>query len=142
MSVEALTENSSADISVNSPARKSTRKPSVKEANPNAGTQGVAAKKSGLKKLDSETVKLLTQLRERANRKEFGRKVRDNEIIHLALTLVEPQHIEHLKDQTYSEQDRLRFAHLEYQKVHGKTGFDQFIGKLIRGEVQAISIRP
>lgn len=138
MSDSALAENSGHDTQETPPVRKTSRKSSVKEASQIAPVQGGSIKKSGLKKLDVDTVKLLAQLRERANRKEFGRKVRDNEIIYLALTLLEAKHIEDLKDQTYSEQDRLRFAHLEYQKAHGRISLDQFIGKLIRGEIQTL----
>ena len=138
MSDSALAENSGHDTQVTPPVRKTSRKSSIKEASQIAPVQVGSIKKSGLKKLDVDTVKLLTQLRERANRKEFGRKVRDNEIIYLALTLLEAKHIEDLKDQTYSEQDRLRFAHLEYQKAHGRISLDQFIGKLIRGEIQTL----
>ncbi len=138
MSDSALAENSGHDTQETPPVRKPSRKSSVKEASQITPVSGGSAKKSGLKKLDVDTVKLLAQLRERANRKEFGRKVRDNEIIYLALTLLEAKHIEDLKEQTYSEQDRLRFAHLEYQKAHGRISLDQFIGKLIRGEIQTL----
>lgn len=92
-------------------------------------------KQSALKKIDPECAKLLSAIKDKANKKEFGRKIRDTEIIQLALGLIENKHIEALQEATYSEQDRLKFAHMEFQKSYGKISLDQFIGKLLRGEV-------
>lgn len=102
-------------------------------------TQQVSAKKKNLtKKLDVETGKLLQQLREKVNKKSFGRKVRDNEILYLALTLVTPEHLVKLQENTLSEKDRLNMAHEEYVKNHGRISMDQFIGLLIRGEISPL----
>ncbi|HRK07542.1 MAG TPA: hypothetical protein PLZ57_07210 [Pseudobdellovibrionaceae bacterium] len=89
-----------------------------------------------LKKIDAETARHLSQLKERANKKLFGRKVRDAELIALGLKLVEQRHLAELQERTYSEKDRLAIAHDDYQKANGKITLDQFIGRLIRGEVQ------
>ena len=94
------------------------------------------SRKTCLKKIDLETSKVLNQLRERANKKPFGRKVRDAELIALGLKLVEQRHLAELQEQTYSEKDRLAMAHDDYQKANGKISLDQFIGRLIRGEIQ------
>jgi hypothetical protein len=93
-------------------------------------------KQVSLKKLDADTAKVLFALKEKANKKDLGRKVRDSEIIHLGLSLIELSHLEGLRESTYSEQDRLKLAHQEYQKQNGKLTLDQFIGKLLKGEIQ------
>lgn len=95
-----------------------------------------AKRQTCLKKIDLETSRVLNQLRERANKKPFGRKVRDAELIALGLKLVEQRHLVELQEQTYSEKDRLAMAHDDYQKANGKISLDQFIGRLIRGEIQ------
>lgn len=95
-----------------------------------------AKRQTCLKKIDLETARLLNQLKDRANKKPFGRKVRDAELISLGLKLVEQRHLAELQEQTYSEKDRLAMAHDEYQKQNGKITLDQFIGRLIRGEIQ------
>ncbi|MBK7892172.1 MAG: hypothetical protein IPJ84_15415 [Bdellovibrionales bacterium] len=95
-----------------------------------------AKRQTCLKKIDLETARLLNQLKDRANKKPFGRKVRDAELIALGLKLVEQRHLAELQEQTYSEKDRLAMAHDEYQKQNGKITLDQFIGRLIRGEIQ------
>ena len=88
-----------------------------------------------LKKLDADTAKLLGQLKDKTNKKVFGRKVRDSEIIAIALKQITSEHIRFLQEETYSQKDRLALAHEEYQKDHGKLSLDQFIGKLLKGEL-------
>lgn len=102
-----------------------------------AATPPVSNKKVSLKKLNADTTKLLAGLREKANKKDLGRKVRDSELIHLGLTKITSDDLENLKEATYSEQDRLKMAHEAYQKAHGKLTLDQFIGKLLKGEIQS-----
>jgi hypothetical protein len=93
--------------------------------------------KSTMKKLDPASAKLLAQLKEKANKKEFGRKVLEKEILALALRMVEEEHIKELQAQSLTERDRLAIAHNEYQKVHGKITLDQFIGKLVDRELES-----
>ncbi|RYZ77682.1 MAG: hypothetical protein EOP05_00865, partial [Proteobacteria bacterium] len=75
----------------------------------------VAKASPAIKKLDPEAAKLLLTLREKANKKQFGRKVRESEIILLALKLVKSDHIDELQEATYSEKDRLEMVHAQYQ---------------------------
>ncbi len=88
-----------------------------------------------LKKIDPETAKVLSQLREKANKKPFGRTIKDSEILACAIRLIQPEHIKELQEASYSEQDRLKMAHEDFQRKHGKITLDQFIGKLLRGEI-------
>ena len=91
--------------------------------------------KSTMKKLDLAGAKILSHLKEKANKKEFGRKVLEKEILSLAIRLVSDEHLKELQLQSYSERDRLSIAHDEYQRGHGKITLDQFIGKLLKGEI-------
>lgn len=90
-----------------------------------------------LKKLDLESAKLLASLKEKANKKTYGRKIKDAEIIAKALALVESQHIQELQETTLSEKDRLHIAHEDFIKQHGKISLDQFIGRLLKGDIRA-----
>ncbi len=92
-------------------------------------------KKNVLKKLDLESVKLLASLKDKANKKAYGRKVRDSEVIAKGLSLIEQQHLVELQEITLSEKDRLYMAHEEYSKQNGKVSLDQFIGRLLKGEI-------
>lgn len=106
-----------------------------------ASNDGATRKKTApkrltaLKKVDAETSKLLQQLKEKANKKPYGRKVTDAEILGVAVRLVTPEHLRQLQDATYSEQERLQMVHDDFQKTNGKISLDQFIGKLLRGEI-------
>ena len=71
-------------------------------------------RKNVLKKLDLESAKMLTSLKDKANKKTYGRKIRDGEIIAKALGLMGAQHIEELQESTLSEKDRLHIAHEEF----------------------------
>ncbi len=96
----------------------------------------VTKKKTVLKKLDPESARILQALKEKANKKIFGRKVRDAEIIEVALRLVTDEQINTLQEKTFSEKDRLSIAHADFVKSHGKITLDQFIGKLLKGELK------
>ena len=96
-------------------------------------------KKNVLKKLDLETAKLLQSLKDKANKKNYGRKIRDSEILAKALTLVDHSHLNELQQETLSEKDRLHMAHENFQKSNGKITLDQFIGKLLKGEINQVT---
>lgn len=90
-----------------------------------------------LKKVDLETAKQIQQFKDRVNKKNFGRKVKDSEVLALAVSLLGTEHIRGLQESTYSEKDRLSMVHEDYQKANGRISLDQFIGKILRGEIQA-----
>ena len=92
-------------------------------------------KVSVLKKLDPDTGKTLKQLKDKINKKSFGRNIKDSEIISLSLSLIGPEHISKLQETSFSEKDRLHIAHEEYVKENGRITLDQFIGMLIRGQI-------
>ena len=95
------------------------------------------SKKAGLsKKLDIETAKLLEGIREKINKKSYGRKIREASIIAHAVKLITPEDIQKLQESTLTEKDRLLMAHEDWCKENGKITIDQFIGKLIRGEIR------
>ena len=91
--------------------------------------------KSVVKKIDQAAGKLLSQLKEKVNKKERGRKIRESQILALGLKLIRDEHILELQQQSFSERDRLMEAHAKYQKSHGKLSLDEFIGKLLKGEI-------
>ncbi len=95
-----------------------------------------AKRQATVKKVDLETSRLIQQMKDKANRKPYGRKVKDSEILALAVRLLTPEHIKELQEATLSERDRLQMVHEDYQKAHGKISMDQFLGKLLRGEIK------
>jgi len=93
---------------------------------------------SRVKKLDPETAKLLAGIRDKVNKKDHGRKVKDADILAKALGLLTSTHIQELQAQTYSQKDHLQMAFESYQKQNGKLTMDDFLGKLMRGEIQKV----
>jgi hypothetical protein len=88
-----------------------------------------------LKKIDADTAKQLKQIKDKANKKQFGRNVRDSEVLSMAVGMITDAEIKLLQEATYSEKDRLHIAHSEYISRNGKITLDDFIGKLLRGEI-------
>lgn len=96
----------------------------------------VVKKKQVLKKLDPDTTRLLQSIKDKINRKTHGRKIKDVEIILKGLSLITAEHIAELQSRTLSERDHLNIAHESFQKSNGKLSLDQFIGKLLKGEIR------
>lgn len=92
-------------------------------------------RKNVLKKLDPETAKLLQALKDKANKKSYGRKVADSAILAKALSLMDANHIQELQELSLSEKDKLHIAHESFQKQNGKISLDQFIGKLLKANL-------
>lgn len=93
-------------------------------------------KQSTIKKLDPDTLKLLSSLKEKANKKSFGRKIKDSEIIFAGLKLVTTAEIRALQENSYQEKDLLGICHEDYMKsTSSKLSVDQYLGKLLRGEI-------
>lgn len=92
-------------------------------------------KTSLVKKLDQDTAKLLGQIKDKVNRKDFGRKIRDNEIIAQSLRLITSDHIKSLQENSYTGLDRIKMLHDDYQKKHGKITYEQFLLKMYHGEI-------
>lgn len=93
---------------------------------------------AAIKKIGPDSAKLLMQLKEKANKKDFGRKVHDKDILALGLKLIGDEHIKELQAGTLTERDKLTMAHEDFQKANGKLTLDQFIGRLLRGEIKNI----
>ena len=93
-------------------------------------------KKIGLvKKLDPAAAKLLFNLTEKANKKDYGRRVQEREIIQLALVQVTDEHIKEIQKTTLTGEDQVKIAHLEFLKTNPRVSLDQFLIRLVRGEI-------
>jgi len=90
-----------------------------------------------VKKIDQDSARLFEQIKDRINKKQYGRKIKDFEIMAVAIKQITAEHIKELQAQTFSEKDNLAIAHDEYQKANGKISLDQFIGKLLKGQINS-----
>ena len=73
----------------------------------------------------------------RANKKDFGKKVRVDELIALAVSLVTPEHIQQLQEGSLSNADRLERDYRAYVAEHGHVSKDVYLGKRLSGEIAA-----
>jgi hypothetical protein len=71
----------------------------------------------------------------RINKKDFGRKVRTDELIALAISLVTPEHISELQDASLSNADRFEQDYRAFISTHGPITKDAYLGKRLNGEI-------
>ena len=86
-------------------------------------------------RLSFATKKQLDVLLEKANKKSFGKKVKPTDLIELALTLVDDQHLESLKQSSLSNLDRLEMLYDQFSKENPGVTKDEIIGQLLSGEL-------
>jgi len=79
---------------------------------------------------------LLQELMGKANKKEFGRKIKQNEIVFAGLRLVELIHLKELQENSLSNADRMELVYRDHVKQFGDISKDKFIGKLMCGEIK------
>lgn len=75
----------------------------------------------------------------RINKKDFGRKVRPDEFIALAVSLVTPEHIVKLQESSLSNADRLDRDYKAFIAKNGPMPKDEYLGKRLTGEITSNS---
>jgi len=69
------------------------------------------------------------------NKKDFGKRVRPDAVIDLALSLVGGAEIEQLRQASMSNADRFEAAYRRYAAKQAGTSKDEFLGLLLAGKV-------
>ncbi len=80
--------------------------------------------------------RVLTELA-KANKKDFGKNVRADEFIALAVSLVTPEHITRLQESSLSNADRLDRDYKAFVSINGPMSKDEYLGKRLSGEIPA-----
>jgi hypothetical protein len=65
------------------------------------------------------------------NRKDFGRKVRTDSYIKLAISKLTESDFKALQNESLTQADRLELKYRDHVKKHGQVSKDQFIGILL-----------
>ncbi len=73
---------------------------------------------------------------ERINKKDLGRRIRAEDYLGLALSLVTDDHLEQLREASLTNADRLERDFREYVAQHGPITRDEYLGKRLTGELQ------
>ena len=87
-----------------------------------------------------ETRKKILHELAKANKKDFGRKLRAEDLIAVAITLVQPEHIKQLQEATLSNADRFDQQYRDYVKQHGATTKDEFLGRILSTGVATANV--
>ena len=74
-----------------------------------------------------------------SNEKEFGRRVKADDLISFALDLVTDAHIQSLRDASLSNADRLEILFQQHRRKRKTLTKDQFIGLLISGKLETVN---
>lgn len=85
-------------------------------------------------RVSSSTQKLLTQVLLKLNKKSFGRRVRIDPLLQLALSKLVDADLKFLQEQSLSNADRLEMNYREYVKKNGPLSKDEFLGILLKAE--------
>lgn len=81
----------------------------------------------------SKTVqKKLTSLLTKANKKDYGKRVKADALIGIALEQITDNHIKSLQQESLSNADLLEMKYREHVKQNGKISKDEFYGLLLK----------
>lgn len=91
----------------------------------NAATVGLRVKRETKKRIQADLAKI--------NKKDFGKRVRCDELIGTALSLLTDQHIKELQDGSMTNADRFEVQYRDYVKKNGAVSKDEYLGKILAG---------
>lgn len=74
---------------------------------------------------------------ETLNKKDFGKRVRAEDYLSLALSLVTPEHLDQLREASLTNADRLERDFRAYTTKNGPITKDEYLGKRLAGEIPA-----
>lgn len=83
-----------------------------------------------------ETRRKVLQDLAKLNRKDFGRRLRADEYVALAISKLTPEDMTKLVEGSLSNQDRLERGFKAYIAKNGPVTKDDFIGKIMSGEIR------
>lgn len=96
---------------------------SIKTKAPNVSTVGLRVKRETKRRVMQDLAKI--------NKKDFGKRIKADDLIGLALGLVQEQHLNQLQESSLSNSDRLTLQHRAYVRQHGNITKDDFLGLVL-----------
>ena len=88
-------------------------------------------------RVGKETSRRLAAELAKVNKKDFGKHVRLDELVALAISLVRPEHLQKLQEGSLSNRDRLERDYRAYVALHGAITQDAYLGKRMTGDISA-----
>ena len=78
--------------------------------------------------------RLLAELA-KVNKKDFGKKVRVDDLLCVLLPLLNDAHIKSLQENAMTNADRIELKFRDYSKAHPGISKDEFLGALLSGKI-------
>ena len=88
-----------------------------------------------------ETGRAVLQQLAQLNKKDYGKRVKSDQLIALAMSLIKSEHILMLQENSLSNQDRFEREYNTYTSVHENISKDEYLGRVMRREILS-SIKP
>jgi len=85
-------------------------------------------------RLSQPTRKILQQILDRVNKKEFGKRIKADDAIATGLSLIGSDHINQMVDNSLTNSDRIEILFRKTTKTKTMNR-DEFLGKLLSGEL-------
>ncbi|MGE4233554.1 MAG: hypothetical protein AB7F43_09520 [Bacteriovoracia bacterium] len=85
-----------------------------------------------------DTKRRVLQELAKINKKNFGKRVHTDELISMALGLIQSEHVIRLQEESLSNADRLEQEYEKFAEKNQSVSKDEFLGKLLRGEISGI----
>ena len=89
----------------------------------------------GVLRVTRETKRKIQTELARVNKKALGKRIRYDDLLLLALSLIQETHVKSLQDQSLRNADRLQMAFREYCKTSPGVNYDEFLGQLLADKV-------
>ena len=90
-----------------------------------------AKKESSTVRVSNSTQKLLTSVLQKSNKKSYGRRVKADPVLQLALSKLTDADIKALQEQSLSNADRMEMKYREFVRTNGPISKDEFLGTLL-----------
>jgi Rps23 Pro-64 3,4-dihydroxylase Tpa1-like proline 4-hydroxylase len=100
----------------------------------NAKKSGRTAAKLASIRIKVSAKKTATSLLNEANLKKQGRKIKLDQLIELAMSLITPEHIKMLQEQSLTNEDRKEILRQKYVSIRGPISKDEFTGFIMTAE--------
>ncbi|MBX3034507.1 MAG: hypothetical protein KF865_11335 [Bdellovibrionaceae bacterium] len=79
-------------------------------------------------RLSPETLRKADQVLQMANKKSAGRKIKLDQVLCVALDLVNEEHLKELQSRSLTNSDRREILRKKYSELHGPVTSEEFIG--------------
>jgi hypothetical protein len=91
-------------------------------------------KESSTVRVSNSTQKLLSSVLQKLNKKTYGRRVKVDPVLQLALSKLSEADLKMLQEQSLSNADRIEMKYREHCKRFGSVSKDEFLGLLMNGD--------